>query len=204
MSPASSISTSPGTRSAEAICVTAPSLKTLAFGAESFLSESSDLQALTYCIVPSNAFRIITAKITIVLSTLPEIMEITAATIRIITSRSANWLKKTIIMLFSFCPVSSFFPYCSVFSDTRADVRPRSSPYSRRTSSLLIRYASFIAILLSEYNKKETICAHQKNAHKKSRLTTVSFSGNRLLLEERTDDSRNMRVNACNYSLFVY
>ena len=56
----------------------------------------------------------------------------------------------------------------------------------------------------SEYNKKETLCAHQKNAHKKSRLTTVSFSGNRLLLEERTDDSRNMRVNACNYSLFVY
>ena len=56
---------------------------------------SRDFSALTYCTVPSTALRISTAKITMVLSTLLDSAEITAAIIKMITSRSLNCSKNT-------------------------------------------------------------------------------------------------------------
>ena len=67
-----------------------PFRSTLALGALIAFRLSSDFSALQYCTVPSTAFRISTAKITSVLSMLPDAIEMRAATMRITTSRKAS------------------------------------------------------------------------------------------------------------------
>ena len=62
----------------------------MADGEDRDLRLSRDFSALTCWAVPRIAFMIITAKITIVLSILPENIETIAAAIRISTSKSAN------------------------------------------------------------------------------------------------------------------
>ena len=71
---------------------------------------SSDFSAFTYCTVPSTALRISTAKMTIVLSTLPEQAEIIAAIIKMHTIKSRNCSAKIRTMLFFFPSDSLFFP----------------------------------------------------------------------------------------------
>ena len=87
-----------------------PSLKTFAFGDDSSFKESNDFCAFTYWTVPNIALRTITAIITMVLSTLPDIIDITEAIIKIITSRSANWLRKILKILFLPLSINSFLP----------------------------------------------------------------------------------------------
>ena len=134
MSPASNSNTSPGTISFESTSFFIPSLITFALGADSSFNESRDFSAFTYWKVPSMAFKIITANITIVLSTFPEIIEITAATIKIITSKSANCPRKILNTLFLPFSSSAFSPYfCSIsfalFSDS-----PSGPPYLSNSS----------------------------------------------------------------------
>ena len=72
---------------------------------------SRDFSALKYCTVPKIAFRMSTAKMTRVLSRLPENMEMRAAAIRMATSRSLNCSAKTASTLF-FLPSASWLgPY---------------------------------------------------------------------------------------------
>ena len=85
-SPASRIKISPGTTSLEGISIFVPFLKTLALGAERAFKLFKDCSALTCCTVPSIAFKIITANITIVLSTFPVAIETIPAIISIITT----------------------------------------------------------------------------------------------------------------------
>ena len=79
-----------------------PPLSTLAVGADKVFRLASDFSAFSCCAVPRIAFMVITANITIVLSTLPETIEIMAAIIRIITKRSANCSANTLSALFFF------------------------------------------------------------------------------------------------------
>ena len=94
ISPASSNKISPGTTFFESISCVRPFLITFGCGDDNAFKDSNDFSAFKYCTVPKIALRMITAKITIVLSTFPEIIEITAATINIITSKSLNCSKK--------------------------------------------------------------------------------------------------------------
>ena len=72
---------------------------------------SRDFSALKYCTVPRMAFIMRTAKMTRVLSMLPENMEIRAAAIKMATSRSLNCSAKTANTLF-FLPSASWLgPY---------------------------------------------------------------------------------------------
>ena len=81
---------SPGTISLEGISTFLPFLYTLALGADKAFKLSKDCSALKCCTVPNIALRIITAKITKVLSKLPVIAEIIAAAIKINTNKSLN------------------------------------------------------------------------------------------------------------------
>ena len=87
-SPLSRYRISPGTTSFEGIWTFAPSLRATAMGEDKDFRLSRDFRAFSCCMVPRTAFRVMTAKITTVLSGLPVIMEITAAPMRIMTSRS--------------------------------------------------------------------------------------------------------------------
>ena len=95
MSPASNSRISPGTTSFAGISCFLPSLITLASGADSCFKLSKDFSAFICCTVPRTAFITRTAKITMVLSSFPENMDMIAAPIRITTIRSLNWSKKT-------------------------------------------------------------------------------------------------------------
>ena len=90
-----------------------PERSTFAFGDVKSFRLSSDFSAFTYWIVPSSALSTITTRMTKVLSGFPEQAEITAATIRIPTRRSANCPKKTAKTLFFFPSTSTFSPYCA-------------------------------------------------------------------------------------------
>ncbi|MFR7951124.1 MAG: TraI domain-containing protein [Acutalibacteraceae bacterium] len=79
-----------GTISFDGISRFTPSLMTFALGEDSCLRLSRERWAFTCCRVPRIALITSTSRITMVLSVLPENMEIAAAMIRITTSRSAN------------------------------------------------------------------------------------------------------------------
>ena len=106
MSPASSRTMSPGTTSAEGISTRTPPRITLAVG-EAMAS------AFSYWTVPRIALSTSTAKMTMVLSTLPEKAEITAAIMSMSTMRSLNCSRKTWSVLFFFPSESLLGPYCS-------------------------------------------------------------------------------------------
>ena len=95
MSPASSSTMSPGTTWAEGTTDRTPSRSTFALGEDMAFRLSRDFSALKCWTVPSTALRIRTAKMTTVLSTLSDTMEIRAAMMRITTSRSLNWSRNT-------------------------------------------------------------------------------------------------------------
>ena len=99
--------------SLESTSIFFPSLITLAMGEDRDFKLSRDFSAFSCCTVPRIAFMIITAKITIVLSTFPDTMEIRAATIRMITRRSLNCEKKIINGCGGLLSSSSFFPSLS-------------------------------------------------------------------------------------------
>ena len=124
MSPASSITISPGTISLEGISCFTPFLITLALGADNCLRLSNERCALICCTVPRTAFIISTSNITMVLSTLPENIEIIAAIIKITTSKSQNWPKNTSRVLFFFPTCRIFSPVCPRVSSTRALFKP--------------------------------------------------------------------------------
>ena len=112
-SPASSSTMSPGTTWSPGTSTRWPLRSTLAEGALMAFRLSRDFSALKYCTVPSTALRISTAKMTSVLSRLPENMEMMAATMRMATSRSLNCSAKTASQLFFSPSASRLGPYCS-------------------------------------------------------------------------------------------
>ena len=134
MSPASRSNMSPRTTFEAGISCFIPSRMTLAWGADRFLSAANDFSALTYWIVPSTAFIIRTANITIVLSTFPENMDTTAAATRITTKRSANCPRNMLNILFFFFSLNRFSPYFSSSSCALLVVNPPGSPYSLNNS----------------------------------------------------------------------
>ena len=93
-SPASSTTMSLGTTSRPGIWMVFPSRTTLAVGADICLRLSRDASALMVWTVPRMAFMVITARMTTILSTSPSTAEITAATMRMITRKSANCSRK--------------------------------------------------------------------------------------------------------------
>jgi len=101
-SPASSITMSPHTSSAASMTRCWPSLMTLASGEDSFLRLSRDFSAFMVCMVPRMALSMSTAMITTVLSRLPVTVEMRAAMMSIITSRSLNCPAKIARTLFFF------------------------------------------------------------------------------------------------------
>ena len=113
MSPASSRTMSPGTTSAEGISTRTPPRITLAVGEAMALRLSRDFSAFSYWTVPRIALSTSTAKMTMVLSTLPEKAEITAAIMSMSTMRSLNCSRKTWSVLFFFPSESLLGPYCS-------------------------------------------------------------------------------------------
>ena len=74
---------------------------------------SRDFSAFSYWTVPRIALSTSTAKMTMVLSTLPEKAEITAAIMSMSTMRSLNCSRKTWSVLFFFPSESLLGPYCS-------------------------------------------------------------------------------------------
>ena len=124
MSPASRSTMSPGTTSVEGISMRIPSRSTLALGDDMALRLSRDFSALRYCTEPRIALRISTAKMTMVLSTFSDSAEITAATIRIMTSKSLNCSAKTWIVLFFFPSESLLGPKRSFLRSASAEVSP--------------------------------------------------------------------------------
>ena len=90
MSPASRSRISPGTTSEDRISCLRPSRRTPAIGAERDFKLSKDFSAFWCSTVPRTAFKRSTAKMTAVLSTSPDIMEMTAAMIKMMTRRSLN------------------------------------------------------------------------------------------------------------------
>ena len=126
MSPASSSTMSPGTIWAEGITSRSPSRSTRAVGADMAFKLSRDFSALQCWTVPSTALRISTAKMTMVLSTLPDSMEITAAAMRITTSRSLNCSRNTCHTGFFFSSRSALGPNRSSRSWACWEVRPSS------------------------------------------------------------------------------
>ena len=110
ISPASNNTMSPGTMSFDGISIFPPFRITFAQGEDNSLMASRDFSAFTCCTVPSNAFITSTAKITIVLSIFPEIIEIMAAIIKIITNKSQNWCKNTESTLCFFASAKTFSP----------------------------------------------------------------------------------------------
>ena len=81
-------------------------------------------------------FIISTAIITIVLSGFSENADITAAIIRIITSKSQNWLKKTCSTLFFFASSNKFSPTFSLICKTCSSLNPFSVTFIFFISSL--------------------------------------------------------------------
>ena len=77
-----------------------PSRITLAVGAAICLRLSRDAAAFLVCTVPRTAFMVMTARMTMVLSTSPSNAETTAARIRMITRKSANCSRKIRRVLF--------------------------------------------------------------------------------------------------------
>ena len=127
MSPASSSTRSPGTSSLEGISFFFPSRMTFAHGADRFFRLSSDFSAFWCCTVPKTAFITRTTAITIVLSTFPENMEISAAISKMTMSKSANCDKKTFRSPGLFPSSSIFSPhvsriFCTCFSDNPCSV----------------------------------------------------------------------------------
>ena len=123
-SPASSSTMSPTVTSREGMLNSFPSRSTRALGADMAFSPSRDFSALTCWTVPKTAFIINTARITRVLSRLPVIMLINAATSSTITSISANWDRNTINTLFFFFSCSWFKPWACWWASTWAWLRP--------------------------------------------------------------------------------
>ena len=123
-SPASSSTMSPGTTWSPGTSIRWPSRSTLAEGALMAFRLSRDFSALKYCTVPSTALRISTAKMTRVLSRLPENMEMMAATIRMATSRSLNCSRNTESQLFFSPSARRLGPYWA----RRCSAWARSSP----------------------------------------------------------------------------
>ena len=110
MSPASSSTMSPGTIWAEGTMVRAPSRRTLAVGEDMAFRLSRDFSALKCWTVPRMALRMRTAKMTMVLSALPETAEIRAAMRRITTRRSLNCSRKTWMGVLRLPSARAFFP----------------------------------------------------------------------------------------------
>ena len=110
-SPVSSIKISPGTTRADGRERLSPARMTLASGEDSSFKLSRDFSALRCCTVPRAAFKSNTAKITIALSGSPVSMDTAAAAIKMITSKSLNWLKNTCHHCSRPCSVSTFSPY---------------------------------------------------------------------------------------------
>ena len=103
-----------------------PSRNTRAVGADIAFKLSRDFSALQCCTVPSTALRMSTAKMTMVLSALPESIEITAATTRMTTSRSLNCSKNTCHTGFFLSSRRVFGPFFSMRSWACWVVRPSS------------------------------------------------------------------------------
>ena len=80
---------------------------TLVCGVDNCFKLFNEFCALMLCTVPNIAFIVITTKITIVLSTSPDTIEIIAAIIRIITNKSLNCDKNTINALLGFVSSNS-------------------------------------------------------------------------------------------------
>ena len=112
-SPASSTTTSPTTTSRPGICTVCPSRTTFAVGADICLRLSNEAAAFTVCTVPKIALRVMTARMTAVLSTSPSMAETAAARIKMITRKSANCSRKIRSTLFFVPACSSLGPYFS-------------------------------------------------------------------------------------------
>ena len=127
---------SPGTTSAEGISTRTPPRSTLAVGEDMAFRLSRDFSALKCWTVPKMALRMRTAKMTMVLSRLPETAEMTAATSRMTTSRSWNCSRKTWRPDFFLPSARAFLPNRSSRSAAWAEVRPvRADSTAFRVSS---------------------------------------------------------------------
>ena len=104
---------SPGTIWAEGITSRSPSRSTRAVGADMAFRLSRDFSAFTCWTVPRMALRMSTAKMTMVLSTLPDTMEMAAAAMRMTTSRSLNCSRNTCHTGFFFSSRSALGPNLS-------------------------------------------------------------------------------------------
>ena len=89
-SPASNNMISPIVKSLLDISIVFPSRMTRVCGVDNCFRLFNEFWAFMLCIVPKIAFMVITAKITIVLSTSPLTIEIIAAMIKIMTNKSLN------------------------------------------------------------------------------------------------------------------
>ena len=111
-SPASSSRISPGTTWEEGMSACLPSRRTRASGEDRDFRLSRDFSAFWCCTVPNTAFSSSTAKITPALPGSPVTMEIPAATIRIMTSRSLNCSRNTCHHCLRPASSITFSPYC--------------------------------------------------------------------------------------------
>ena len=147
ISPASSSTISPGTISRDGSSCFTPSLITFAFGDESCFKLSSERSAFTCCTVPSTAFMTSTAKITMVLSILSENIEMTAAMISMITSRSQNWLRNTCNVLFLLPSWRTFSPFSLRISSARSVDSPRLSVLNSFSNSSPEQFQKFFSVI---------------------------------------------------------
>ena len=95
------------------------------------------------CTVPSTAFMTSTAKITMVLSILSENIEMTAAMISMITSRSQNWLRNTCNVLFLLPSWRTFSPFSLRISSARSVDSPRLSVLNSFSNSSPEQFQKF-------------------------------------------------------------
>ena len=171
-SPASSTTTSPTVTSRPGIWTTCPSRSTLAVGADICLRLSREAAAFTVCTVPRMAFMVMTARMTMVLSSSPVKADTMAARIRMMTIKSANCSRKIRRVLFFPPSWSSFGPYLACRSAAWAEVRP-SSPQSRsRNSSTRLFCQISLLIARSPFRqdtKKRGFCANAFALIQKSR-----------------------------------
>ena len=125
-----------------------PSLITFAAGADSCFKLSSDFSAFTCCMVPRTAFITRTAKITMVLSSFPENMDIIAAPIRITTIRSLNWSKKTWNGLFFLPSLSIFSPASRRIFSACSVLSPCSDVWQAFNASSGDRFHIFFSVIM--------------------------------------------------------
>ena len=105
-------------------------------GADIRFRLSKDAAAFTVWTVPSTAFMVMTAKMTIMLSTSPSMADTAAARIRMMTRKSANCSRKMRGILFRVPVCSSLEPYRFSRSAAWAEVSPSSPQSSSRNSSV--------------------------------------------------------------------